>query len=124
MDLARYVLPPARAHAVLQAEVHAFLRRPAPAAGTVGYVRHAAAHRSRGVLGKELRRQPAEIHVAIGRDHVVAHGSSLWLPANARLLDHAAPLVALGADVGGEFRGPGAHPLRAVGNEALLQFRP
>src|SRR6185503_12121196 len=74
VDLAGYVLPSGRAHAVHQPEIGAALGHPLRAVGTGGDVRHALAHGRRGVFGEQLRRQPAEVHVTIGGDHFVAHG--------------------------------------------------
>jgi hypothetical protein len=74
LDLAGHIQPPSRTHAVHVTEVGALLRRPHPAVGPVGHVRHALAQRGRGVGGKKIRRQPTQVNVTIRGDHLVAHG--------------------------------------------------
>jgi hypothetical protein len=73
MDLTGDVLPAARAHAVHQPERRAVLGDPLFAARPVGHVRHTVFVRRAGVGGEEVGRQPDQIEVAVGRDHVVFH---------------------------------------------------
>jgi hypothetical protein len=76
VDLAGDVLAPGRPHAVQESEIRAVLRHPHRPFGSVSDVGHAVLHRRRGARGEEVRRQPAEIDVAVSRDSGVAHQSS------------------------------------------------
>src|SRR5205823_4674959 len=84
VDLARDVLASRRTHAVHEPEVRALLGDPHRPLRAVAHVGHAVAQRRRGVGGEEIGRQPAEIHVAVGGDHLVAHrGRPHALPRGA-----------------------------------------
>src|SRR5262249_50369916 len=76
MDPARNVLAPRGAHAVDEPEAGALLRDPALALRPVLDVRHAVAHLGRSLRYEQIGRQPAEIEVAVGGDHLVTHGAS------------------------------------------------
>ena len=73
MDLTRHILPAARAHAIHQPERSAVLGDPFLAPRAVGYVRHTVLVCGAGVAGEEIRRQPDQIEVTVGRDDVVFH---------------------------------------------------
>ena len=73
VDLARLVEAAGRAHAVHQPERGAFLGHPLLAPRPVGHVGHAVLHCGRGIGGEQIGRQPDQIDMAVGRDHIVFH---------------------------------------------------
>src|SRR3989441_979463 len=74
MDAPGHVLAARRAHAAGQAEVGALLRRPARALRAIDNVRHPVAPLGGGGVGDEqVGRQPAQVDVAVGGDHLVTH---------------------------------------------------
>ena len=74
--LSRHQLRAGRADPAHQAVGISALRRPVRPVGPIRHVRHALLERGAGVRGKQIRRQPRQINMAVGRDAVVLHGVS------------------------------------------------
>jgi hypothetical protein len=74
MNAAGDVLASGRAHAVHEPQIGALLRNPHLALGPVDDVRHPVSHVGGGAGDEEIGGKPAEIEVAVGGDHLVAHG--------------------------------------------------